>query len=973
MSDLEFLFGLTVFRKAFPSEAIRCFLTPHDDGHTVRARLVDNFLLKHDRGWYTLEKIAREVGAGFLGRTSQKLKGAHSIAGDFYARHFRARRMVGGGRLGGDFVEARFHLVQAGRQDEVGEIVSAFERHIRTEITPTSPVPKDPRALDERIAVLSALLGEEGAKGLEYHLARCLSTRGRPLDGERALTHVRRALGPQAPVDTWVLAGRLASQIEGCDSGIAILREGLNVIHSSGNLFSLYQSCAELMAREKRTEEAIELLREGIAKVPPQFSLASLYQSCADLMAREKRTGEAIDLLREGITRVPPQFSLFSLYQSCAEMMAREKRTGEAIDLLREGIAKVPAKLNGYRLAEAALYLAASLGNHAVIQQLVTASGGLALGTEQKALGTVLLLQLDDEWIRAAEQARRGLDHRPRYIALCEMQAFSWLAAGNPEEAQAALNRFSLPIKHGRGSPITWLASFVALRCGRHKEARQLYAQYVGKDEHDPEALTEIDLLRRWNASVPLAVPHPSYYWPILPPSLTGLDRSVRRAPPYESSPEIESKVSETAPDVTASETVREATGSVAATLHDITKLRVLAVATEWRSRRGGLSTFNRALCAALANAGAQVVCAVPFADASERAEAKKASVELSVAPPHPFADEFSGLFRRLNLPDGFVPNIVIGHGRITGFAAQAQVTDFYQASRRIHFVHTAPGEIEFYKGKSDAAATAEERERLEVSLAEGASLVVAVGPRLAREAGNFLAPLASPPAIYRLDPPCSAAACQTPPPGIHCLLVGRAEDFELKGLDIAASAMGRVVSSGIAFEHPPELIVRGAPKGAGAALRATLQRVAACDLAVRVREYTDEVEAIESDILRSRVMLMPSRSEGFGLVAFEALGRGIPILVSDKSGAGELLRERLGAYEAQNFVVTTADDLQTAAAAWAKAIEFVLLDPRAAFSRAAAASQTLADKHSWDLAAVELIKAIGSAREPRIGIEFAG
>src|ERR1017187_10059100 len=409
VSDLEFLFGLTVFRKAFPSEAIRCFLTPHDDGHTVRARLVDNFLLKHDRGRDTLEKIAREVGAGFLGRTSQKLKGAHSIAGDLYARHFRARRMVGGGRLGGDFVEARFHLVQAGRQDEVGEIVSAFERHIRTEITPTSPVPKDPRALDERIAVLSALLGEEGAKGLEYHLARCLSTRGRPLDGERALTHVRRALGPQAPVDTWVLAGRLASQIEGCDSGIAILREGLNVIHSSGNLFSLYQSCAELMAREKRTEEAIELLREGIAKVP--------------------------------------------------------------------------AKLNGYRLAEAALYFAASLGNHAVIQQLVTASGGLALGTEQKALGTVLLLQLDDEWIRAAEQARRGLDHRPRYIALCEMQAFSWLAAGNPEEAQAALNRFSLPIKHGRGSPITWLASFVARRCGRHKEARQLYAQYVGKDE----------------------------------------------------------------------------------------------------------------------------------------------------------------------------------------------------------------------------------------------------------------------------------------------------------------------------------------------------------------------------------------------------------------------------------------------------------------------------------------------------------
>ena len=364
----------------------------------------------------------------------------------------------------------------------------------------------------------------------------------------------------------------------------------------------------------------------------------------------------------------------------------------------------------------------------------------------------------------------------------------------------------------------------------------------------------------------------------------------------------------------------------------------------------------------------------VPFADASELAEAKKVSVELSVAPPpSPATDELTGLYGRLTLPNFFVPNIVIGHGRITGFAALRQVTDFYQTAQRVHFVHTAPGEIEFYKEKAEAAATAEERERQEVSLAEGASLVVAVGPRLAREAGNFLEPVTSRPIIHRLDPPCSPAAYRPPPMGIHCLLLGRAEDFELKGLDIAASAMGRVVSSGTVFDQAPELIVRGAPKGTGTALHTRLRRVAVHDLAVRVREYTDEAKNIEDDIQRSSVLLMPSRREGFGLVAFEALSRGTPILVSDKSGVGELMRERLGASEAQNFVVTTVGDLQTAAAAWAKAIEFVLLDRKAAFSRASAASQTLAAGHSWDSAVGELIRALDKAREIQIGAAPAG
>ena len=108
----------------------------------------------------------------------------------------------------------------------------------------------------------------------------------------------------------------------------------------------------------------------------------------------------------------------------------------------------------------------------------------------------------------------------------------------------------------------------------------------------------------------------------------------------------------------------------------------------------------------------------------------------------------------------------------------------------------------------------------------------------------------------------------------------------------------------------------------------------------------------------------MPSRREGFGLVACEAAEVGTPILVSDKSGMGELLRERLGVSEAQNYVVTTADDLDTAAAASAKAIEFVLRDRKASFERARTLSRTLAAQNSWRSAAEGLIEEIEKARQ---------
>lgn len=604
------------------------------------------------------------------------------------------------------------------------------------------------------------------------------------------------------------------------------------------------------------------------------------------------------------------------------------------------------------------MYIAAAASELDLIRKLVAGEIPPDLPPEQRTLGEVFISAAIGDWVGAAEQARCGRSLRPTYLGLCSQEAFCWLSAERPLEAQSALDRFPREITYGKGQAMTWLTSFIALRSGRREAARELYCTYIGDDEQAPEELTERHLLHQWNSRMPLSTPHPAYFWPILPSSLTGLDHAVRRGPPWQPCPDIEALTRECAGHPAAR------AGQILVQKPPEPPLQFLVMATEWRSRHGGVSSFNRAMCSALAQAGSPVVCVVPSFDTTEKNDARNAGVELISAPAHAGADELSGMLGQLNLPDGFLPNVVCGHGRITGFAAKAQV-GAYPDGLRVHFIHVAPGEIEFYKGKPDAAELAEKRERIEVDLAKDAGLVVAVGPRLEREAGNFLAPFQLGPRVYRIDPPVARSGLRTPPAGMQCLLMGRAEDFELKGLDIAALAMGKVIAS-IASDYQAELVVRGAPTGTGAELRARLRKIARSDLPIRVREYTDQATAIESDIQRSSVLLMPSRREGFGLVACEAVGYGTPILVSDKSGIGELLKERLSAREAQNFVVNTPDDVEEAATTWGKAIEFVLRDLKAAFGRAMVLSRTLADGNSWESAVEGLREAIQEARRVR-------
>ena len=168
-------------------------------------------------------------------------------------------------------------------------------------------------------------------------------------------------------------------------------------------------------------------------------------------------------------------------------------------------------------------------------------------------------------------------------------------------------------------------------------------------------------------------------------------------------------------------------------------------------------------------------------------------------------------------------------------------------------------------------------------------------------------------------------------------LTLGRMEDAHLKGLDIAAQACGQVAD----WRHdqhlrPIELVVRGIPAGSGKTVHArVIEWAANTKLTVVPRTYTPDAERLTEDLQRSSVFLMPSRAEGFGLVGLEAIVAGTPVLISEKSGLGELLIGLLGAERAARWVVPMVGDTGKDVETWARAIDRVLLDSKAAFAGA--------------------------------------
>ena len=274
--------------------------------------------------------------------------------------------------------------------------------------------------------------------------------------------------------------------------------------------------------------------------------------------------------------------------------------------------------------------------------------------------------------------------------------------------------------------------------------------------------------------------------------------------------------------------------------------------------------------------------------------------------------------------PQDHFMDIVVGHGVKLGRQVQfIRDSAQFPNCKWVQVVHTAPEDLSRYKCYSDPISKGETKHESEVELCKLADLVVPVGPRLKEAYTSYLQRCKTTDQdVFTITPGLfqrefgDLVAKQDPNEDseFKVLLFGRGdnEDFELKGYNIAAKAF----TDQCLKNKPYHLIFVGAPEGKQEEVREKLLQRGIVEAQLTVRKFMQSRERLKDLLCEADIAIMPSKSEGFGLVALEALSAGLPILVGSRSGFAKALENVLHG----DACIVNSDD----PAEWAKAIEAV-------------------------------------------------
>ena len=327
----------------------------------------------------------------------------------------------------------------------------------------------------------------------------------------------------------------------------------------------------------------------------------------------------------------------------------------------------------------------------------------------------------------------------------------------------------------------------------------------------------------------------------------------------------------------------------------------------------GGLSTINRQLAIQLAqHSEVEVTLLVPQSACSEDEKRMASSHNVSIREAKTLVG-FSDPLDWLSFPPrDLVIDFVLGHGAKLG--KQAQVIRDSHNCKWIQVVHTAPEELAMHKNYPKAISKGQEKNLTEVALCKLADAVLAVGPKLTDAFSAQLRSGKSQEDILQLTPGTFREfydVKQAPKESnkFKVLTFGRGdpEDFSLKGYDISARAIVGLKDRSYC------LVFVGAPDGKHDEVAANLLKSGIDKSQLIVRKFLHSKERLKELFCEVDLCIMPSRTEGFGLTALEALSAGLPILVSGNSGFGEAL---CTVPSGKSFVVESEDPGD-----WAKAI----------------------------------------------------
>ena len=374
-------------------------------------------------------------------------------------------------------------------------------------------------------------------------------------------------------------------------------------------------------------------------------------------------------------------------------------------------------------------------------------------------------------------------------------------------------------------------------------------------------------------------------------------------------------------------------------------KLKVTLLGSEWTSSAGGLSTFNRELAIHLSQHGkVEVSLLVPEGACKEedKIEAQSYGVTVVDAKKRPGYEPLDWLGVP---PKDHSMDIVVGHGVKLGRQVQfIKDSPHFSSCKWVQAVHTAPEDLSRYKSYSEPISKGEKKHQVEVDLCKMADLVVPVGPRLEDSYSSYLRRCKENQDIFTVTPGLFNREFgdlkQVPNESgeFKVLLCGRGddEDFKLKGYNIAVEAF----THHLLKSKPYHLIFVGASEGKQEEVREKLLQCGIAEEQLTVRKFVQNREKMKDLLNEVDLAIMPSRSEGFGLVALEALSAGLPILLGRKSGFASALENiPLG----QSCVVDSDDSTK-----WAEAIEGVRVRHTVRLEEIKILRASYDNKYSW-------------------------
>ena len=371
-------------------------------------------------------------------------------------------------------------------------------------------------------------------------------------------------------------------------------------------------------------------------------------------------------------------------------------------------------------------------------------------------------------------------------------------------------------------------------------------------------------------------------------------------------------------------------------------------LSSEWRSSAdGSLSAINRELAIQLAkHPNVDVSVLLPNCRRKDRRIAESYNVKLIEAERIP---GFEPVLCLSFPPINHTMDCVIGHGVHLGRPiASIKRNPNYSHCKWIQVVHSAPEEDGMYKNISEG----EKMQKTEIQLCKMADQVITIGPKLAEVYKRYLCPVKQEENVFDLTPSIFSEFLEvkqaTKERRTFCILVigsgDSCEDFNVKGYDIAAKAIAELKDE----SYKLKFVCAAGVKGDIVADK-LLHHGIGCNQLI-IRSFDDSREVLADLFCEVDLAIMPSRTEGFGTTALEALSAGLPVLVSGNSGLGEALK---GVVLGSQSVVDSEDPKD-----WAKEIKHVREKKREVrLSESRFLREKYMEKYNWEESCKSLVR----------------